>query len=280
VGELAGHPDGIDGLVFSPDGKSLAVACHNADVRLIDAGTGEVRCILPGYFGTRHGVAFSPDRQTVATASEGHTIRLWDAETGAPRRRLVAHCYVPGLAFSPDGRLLAEWAIANTSTDPGLVVWSLDNTENGRRLEGASFSPDGRWLLWALDGQAALLADPATGEVRCHLEWAGDPPTALAFTADGRGLVVGGRFGAPWEVWPLAALGLDPHHESSGTRRSARRRRRTSGIRRSDAERPGQTEGRSRGGGNAFSGGGPSPFGQQQPPHETPRGDDGDDIPF
>jgi WD40 repeat protein len=63
-------------------------------------------------------VAFSPDGRLLATASSDKTARLWDPATGEHLRTLAGHGehlripaghggLVLGVAFSPDGRLLA-----------------------------------------------------------------------------------------------------------------------------------------------------------------------------
>jgi hypothetical protein len=45
----------------------------------------------------------------VASASVDKTVRLWDSATGAARRTLKGHSgWVNGVAFSPDGRLVAS----------------------------------------------------------------------------------------------------------------------------------------------------------------------------
>ena len=48
----------------------------------------------------------------VASASRDKTVRLWDSATGAARRTLEGHSgTVLGVAFSPDGRLVASTSV-------------------------------------------------------------------------------------------------------------------------------------------------------------------------
>jgi WD40 repeat protein len=90
---------------------------------------------------------FSPDGSTIATVGRD-TIRLWDADSRQLVRTLDEHPLVNGVAFSPDGQLLAS-----TSVNGTLYVWEVASgnlrcTKNAyRMLEDCTFSPDGSFIL-------------------------------------------------------------------------------------------------------------------------------------
>ena len=59
-------------------------------------------------------VRYSPDGKTLATAGEDGSVRFWNAETGEATANgdTEAEYPVMGVAFSPDGSLLAlPWAM-------------------------------------------------------------------------------------------------------------------------------------------------------------------------
>ncbi len=105
-------------------------------------------------------VAFSPDGRIVA-GLEGHgRIQLWDRQTGEFRRltgvsnggRLPDLAGgVGAIAFSPDGR-----SLAGPGPDASLVLYAVDTGRSILRFEG---SPDAvQELAWSPDGRTLVVA--------------------------------------------------------------------------------------------------------------------------
>jgi WD40 repeat protein len=187
---LAGHTASVEGVAFAPDGQQLATASWDQTIQLWDLASGQPRTTLQLPAAAR-AVALTPDGQTLASAENNFTVRFWDLGTGRQRaacpgwshlafapdgqtlavtnrgcpgvkvcdavtlqertRLCVATGAVVGLAYSPDGRLLA-----GASSDETVHVWEvatgqLRHTLRGHtdRVYSVAFAPDGQTLASA-----------------------------------------------------------------------------------------------------------------------------------
>src|SRR5262249_25362612 len=134
--------------------------------------------------------AFSRDGRYLAAGNLDGIVKIWDAQTGAEVHTLPRHGrFVRGLAFSPDGRLLA----VGCEDEAGMVkIWDLktgrfrDLPGHKGAVIGLAFSPDGSILASAcLDGNVRLW-DAASGRLLPPLHEKVVARDGLAFRPDGR----------------------------------------------------------------------------------------------
>jgi WD40 repeat protein len=191
---------------LSPDARVLAVATPDGIIRLLDpAGGKEVSQFRTPSRGVA--LSFSPDGKLLAERAFDGAIRLYDPSKGTvvrqfgppaaniPRATANVAFAVPvgiggstaGLAFSPDGKLLASVAPASPFVmTPGAVARGRPNSstitlfdvaagkavrtiEPAVPVTGFTFSPDGRVLATENADDSVTLWEVATGKERARL---------------------------------------------------------------------------------------------------------------
>jgi WD40 repeat protein len=222
ISVLRGHGHVIHSAAFTPDGRTLVTACYRNRVCRWDVARGELRKSFDLPLSEGREACLSPDGSTLAIASPfgqakpGDTDSLWDTETGRqrctlPSRRSQADY---GLAFSPDGKILAT-----DSTEPGtdqatISLWDVETAKQVTRFKAPSraafvlrFAPDGKTLLSSGPEPQIRLWDTATGKQLFTETGHEGAITAISFTSDGRSLVSGAEDGT-LRVWDIAAARL------------------------------------------------------------------------
>ncbi len=186
---LRGHPQAIEAIAYSPDGKRLASTSagtkedgkgKEGTVLVWDLATGQQQGKGFDFLGnpssafygvTRKGLAFSPDGQRLARVR-------WSGGSGGILD-LTTRLTVPAIKFrgntvawSPDGKTLAVALTANG----GIQLWNMEEGKAGQRLldklqfgcYSVTFSADSRTLLttWGPNDRIqAGIFDVASGKL-------------------------------------------------------------------------------------------------------------------
>jgi WD40 repeat protein/class 3 adenylate cyclase len=211
-----GWEEGVD---FSPDGKTLAIAGVQGRVELWDPSSGRQLGELTDPAAAASDepalsvVRYSPDGTVVAAGSKAmNHVTLWETASGGVIGGPIA-TNPPGsgaqsLAFSPDSKRIA------VPGAPGTVgIWEV---ATGRQVgeplaigsgnvEAAIFADGGRTLIASDDSGSVSLIDVATGQpIRPPLSVGEEPAGALDLSPDGR-LLAAASFAGPVFVWDLEA---------------------------------------------------------------------------
>jgi WD40 repeat protein len=187
-------------LVFSPDGDTLAVGSLDGNIRLRDAGSGELRATLSGHMPGITRLAFHPSGVLLASSANDGTVRIWDWRAGTQSRQILGSSFgIPAVAYSPDGSLLT-WSGQGT-----VRLYSSESYRVQLRLPadgtvyGLAFAPDGKSLAGSMDARV-MVWDTASGEVRYELPVTG-VVWSVAFSPSGDLLAATGKRSAMlWEA--------------------------------------------------------------------------------
>jgi WD40 repeat protein len=148
---LKGHEDFVTSLAFTQDGARLASAgaADDKTVRLWDVQTGKLLRTLAGHDDWVTSVAFSPGGDMVGSASRDKNVIVWNATTGEKRLTLPQSDLVYEVAFSPDGKTLAEVGASHEVRLHDVLTGNLLGTLEGYtgEMSEVKFSPSGSLLV-------------------------------------------------------------------------------------------------------------------------------------
>jgi hypothetical protein len=170
------------GVVFSPDGKTLAAGSWDDTVHLWDVATGKETRELKGHKGYVNKLAYSQGGKLLITQGRDRTIRLWDGDTGQPVRQFEGTPPITNSALAPDGKLLT----ANTGKD--VVVWDVATGKEVWRKPLAEaivgFTPDSTQIVcnvYQVGQRTIVFRDARTGKEQRNL--VAPQEVGFAFTA-------------------------------------------------------------------------------------------------
>ncbi len=193
LGARDSWPAGLGGDMasFDASGEMMAVANYLRDEVWLGPTRTELARRKGRTFPHRRvaSVALSPDRRWLAAgAVDVDPIRVWDANSGIVAQEWPANGDLR-LAFSPDGRWLAQFGLGcrlwnvGSNAPPWQPGPPLPDIPRNSTLGGAAFSPDGRMLavtgadaeihLVSLPGAKVMAVLEAPHRLRInHLTWA------------------------------------------------------------------------------------------------------------
>lgn len=185
------HRSAVKALALSREGRQ-AVVGSGRSASVVNVGTVEVvhawrrRALATS-------VAYAPDgRWILAGFADGRAV-LGDARSGREVRRWKhGGAAVTSAAFSPDGRRIltgtTHWTalLRDVATGRTMHKWKV-----GSRIRAVAYSRGGRWVLTGADDFEVELHDRQTGRTVRKWRYDSAPPTAVAFSFNDRGALMG-----------------------------------------------------------------------------------------
>ncbi|MCK4826735.1 WD40 repeat domain-containing protein, partial [bacterium] len=224
---LEGYTDGLNEVIFSPDGNTVAGACPDTVQvwNLVSLESPPV-LLLSEVSGSGSGcaMAYSPDRETFATTGANDVILLWNLDDlSSPIDTLEGFEFVFDIAFHPDGSLLAAggW-------DASVRLWNMNSLDDLPALFekqniapniSVAFSPDGKTLAAASIHSLCLwnVADPSISkEILPGYDYKGEfvsleSASFIAFSPDGKTLASTNGYDGRVLLWDIDDLSATPN---------------------------------------------------------------------
>jgi len=193
------HHRAIEVVAFNPDGSQLASGDGNASLKVWDVDSGRlINAKEVQNINSIYDVVYSPAGSQLAIGGEYTSFYLLDGTTLEGISGYPTFGEVDGLAFSPDGVLLAA------TTRTGMVeMW---NTHTGEKLPTISasegwitdidFSPDGEDLALASDDGTASIYQVEDQKLQLTLRGHSAPVSAVSYSPDGRWIATASQDGS------------------------------------------------------------------------------------
>lgn len=247
---IAAHPMQTTAVVLTPDGLLTLSSGDDRILKLWDA-TGKMVRQFAGSQTALRRLAVRPDLKQIAAGGDAQLtdkgLYLWNYETSALIQRIETPAAVTGVAYSPDGALIAVsqadnrlrvyaseggllWEEIVTPHPPQNVAYLNPRTliagqaDNQSRVFGLSiqqvlsghqgpvntltYSENGQLLLSGGVDKTLRLWDVASGKVVANLAGCADAVTQAAFSPDQKS-VIAGSIDKHVRIWALPAA-LDP----------------------------------------------------------------------
>lgn len=189
---LIGHQNGVWGVEFSPEGKTIVTASWDRTIKLWQRN-GKLLKTLDGHKNRVYKAKFSHNNQLIASASVDQTVKLWTHQ-GKLLRTLEMNAPVYDVIFSRDdqtiiaaaGKTIQIWSIEGkllkTLTGHTADIYDVELNHQGNVL--ASGSQDGMIKLWSLKGQLLNTLNEHENAV-WEIEWSSDDSYFLSGSEDG-----------------------------------------------------------------------------------------------
>jgi cytochrome c len=183
---------GAINAVATVNGLGFASGAEDGRIALWSGDAAEPARVLEGHKGPVSAIAVSPEGGHLASASWDETVRVVSLADGKARVLEGHKGPVNGVAFAPGG------AVVSSGYDATLRIWPADDgaakiVTLPAALNGLNVAPDGEIAVAAADGVLRMFGPD--GAARAEIAIGQTPLIALAMSADGATIAVGGLRG-------------------------------------------------------------------------------------
>lgn len=169
------HPDAVEDIRLSHNGRKMAVACRDKYLYLYDIEQGSLIHKFPDHGTAVSQAIFSLDDQFIISSDAKGNLKVWNLSDNSLYKSSDHHgAYINNLKLSPDGKI-----VMSSGTDGILSLWNWQSESLPRKLQPlesmiltACFHPDGKSYFtvghnapitqWDLAQDTAIVSFPNT----------------------------------------------------------------------------------------------------------------------
>jgi WD40 repeat protein len=168
-----GHKDQIKSIDVSPDGKCLASAGADGNIRIWDMMSANLIYEFKGHKKDVNVLSYQPGGKKLASGGADGNIMLWNTDNGSLILSSSCHKgWIRDLAFSPDGNTLAT-----CGDDRMIYLWQVSDLKKTGSLSGhkdwvqcIDYTPGGKNLISGARDKIIILWDVASQQILCQSE--------------------------------------------------------------------------------------------------------------
>jgi WD40 repeat protein len=123
---LSGHAAPVDGVAFSPEGKSIASCSYDGTLKLWEPQSGECLHTMRGHSGYIAAFAFTPDGSRILSVADDGELKVWEVETGRELLSLPCAGDTTDIAIAADGE-----TVATVAKSGALTLWETALPKGG-----------------------------------------------------------------------------------------------------------------------------------------------------
>jgi hypothetical protein len=131
------HADELQGALFSPDGKSIALVegreWESRAIRIFDAEYGSLRLALPNADSAPEEIAFSPNSALFAAYMNECVVKVWELKTGRVVQTLQVSCDWEGGRPAPQFTADSRHLILGNAPRNQVTVYTFWNLGSGSK---------------------------------------------------------------------------------------------------------------------------------------------------
>lgn len=194
---LAGHPDTLTAITFAPDGKTLASAARDKQVKLWSLETGQPLMSVKVGIEQPSALAFSPDSKRLAVGDVALSVQILELPGGKVLEQIAHPDAVGEVAFVVDGS-----AVAVAGLNDNGAVYEVPGGKKRFEFRGRTvrFSRDGKTMVVSSGAGTVSVLDGKTGKVKKTIALERELPLATV-SGDGKVLASWAPNGVDVKLW-------------------------------------------------------------------------------